>query len=1150
MNKINTLDDKIQELNEEQREAVATKKNVIVSAGAGAGKTKTLSARYLRLIVEEGLKVEEILCLTFTNKATIEMKERIYSDLLNFSGNVIVDEALKNFQKANIRTLDSFCNSIVRKASILYGIRPDFDINNDKCYKIAEEVATSFFLSNIKEPVIQELISYSGIRELILDLFVKVLSKYVHMGSPINFEESLNEQKKRLLEKGEQSVEKLKMILEGINKIEDDSIILVRGAKDIITSLLPIPSYKKLLNSDKELQQFLQSGQAIGKLDLRKRGKDITKKPKFSDCKKLIQEFRVMWEVFLNILNFNFSFTKDVFSLLEKLQEEYIKRKKLEGVLSYVDVAHIALDALKKDRDLRTYYQKHIKTIMIDEFQDNNSLQRDLLFLLTGSSPEDLEKGCPLAIPDGKLFFVGDEKQSIYAFRGADVSCFIELKKKLAQHISLSINYRTNKTLIEVFNAIFSYIFYSDINKSKNDPSVFEASFENISYFRDNEELCTGMEVIYVDKIKTEDDKVYLSAEESEAYIIAKRVEELHKNKFKVWDKHTKESRPCNWGDIAILLRSGTRQLQYEKHLKSLGIPYTTSNQKWIFSYAPLNDIYAMFRLAVYPNDIFCYAQVLKSPFVGLSDVGLSNIIIAEKEVFSSCVEKDLSKKDIFLFKKGRRFFKKIQKAVQEKSLAKIVEMLMYDSGYRYLLLSNSDYYVYLELYDYLFHLATLADKSSMSACEFVDLIKEYIENTDEDSFYSAKMKQEMEEMDIPLEQRKDCVKIMSIHKSKGLEFPIVIIPNCENTGKSFSKDGLAFYDKEIGLVLYAGDKYSKYRRDEGRSNFFFEETRDNENKKLVAEVKRLFYVATTRAEQKLILSGVVASNSKDEMKEKKANEIIYPNAKDFIKKMQPKDCGITLDTTSPISFFQILAFALDKIGKTSNTSFSTPPQIKFCKHFPIERKTYKSHKKKEVSIDEKIEEYKSYTKKYFFRDREHITTIAKTSIDTKKDKNFSFETIDEMQEVAMERGEITHQFLEATLHGKEFSFEGRGLSKDEVKEIIKYKDNFISSSLGKKAILAKVKKTEYGFITKYKDEKEKEHITHGVIDLFFEDGDIIYIVDYKTDKKKSDRYKRQLLVYKKALEDIYKLKERDRKIEMKIYLFYLHLNEAVEIQC
>ena len=175
------------------------------------------------------------------------------------------------------------------------------------------------------------------------------------------------------------------------------------------------------------------------------------------------------------------------------------------------------------------------------------------------------------------------------------------------------------------------------------------------------------------------------------------------------------------------------------------------------------------------------------------------------------------------------------------------------------------------------------------------------------------------------------------------------------------------------------------------------------------------------------------------------------------------------------------------------------------------------------------------------------IIATAKISVDEKKDRVLLFEEASEQMVEAMEMGEITHAYLQAILSESDFDLASFNLSDEKMKEIERYKERFLSSTYGKMALEASVKKMEYGFITKNKEDN-KEEIIRGVIDLFFEVGDTVYIIDYKTDARKSDNYNRQLSVYKKAISDLYKSMHSDKTFKIKAYLFYLRTGEAVEV--
>ena len=1118
------FDESIKEFNEDQKLAIKSNKNTVVSAGAGSGKTKTLSTRYVRLIIEDKMKVEEILALTFTKKAAVEMYGRIYLELHKFENNPYARKAIDNFQNAKISTLDSFCNSVLRYSCRSYGLRPDFSIDEYKSKKIASDIATSFFLKKIKEPCLKELVSPKNIKEIISDLFAKVLSEYVTIAKPLELTEMLEKQKQFLTSKVDEVLIRMQEIIEGIRALEETKLDTVNKAKSVVSEL-PNERPKNILDIENEENiKLFDAYYSLSKISFR----GGSKQEVFLLCKELVSEFNTEFTNLINICNYNSSLMKDTFCLLDELQKEYIKAKIAQGVLTYNDVSHLALESLKNDVELRNYYKKNIKTIMIDEFQDNNQLQRDILFLIAEKQMRKEKTICSSEeLEEGKLFFVGDEKQSIYAFRGADVSVFRNLIKDLKNEIKLNKNYRAENSLIDIFNAIFSYVFYSENNKPSEELPSYEATFEDINYFQNTKELNAGMEILYFNSSNITDKS--LTSTDCEAFFIAKRIKTLYDEHFQVRDKKTGKARDCRWSDFAILLRAGTKQGYYERYLKMFGIPYTASSQKWIFNYAPLNDLYAMLRLAVYTQDNFYYAQLLKTPLINISDLGFSQIMMEQREPFDKKFDDILNEDDALSFKRGREVFEALQEALKTKTNAECISMLILE--YRYLLLSNSSYQHFIELYDYLFFLATLADQASMSHFEFVDLLQDYITEP-----------KKMDEMDIPVNQKKESIKIMTVHKSKGLEFPIVIIPNCEYTGNDFRKEGKAFFSKEVGLSLHTPDNFSKYRgANDTKVNFFFEMLREEENKKILSETKRLFYVAMTRAEVRLILSGCFNSKNNsldcDETNSQSNKQISYKTLDDFLK-------VASIPETKLSSFFDLFANAIAR----QNVKDTEKLKLSFFEIPAIEKKDLiKVRGAKDKTIAEHIEYYKKLKVKEFPTNDELASTSAKGSIDEKEDKNFIFDR----NEKPIQLGEIAHSMLEAELNNKEFNLSSFELEKSEKELLEQYKNRFLNSELGKMALSSNNRKTEYGFITKYQGkEDDVPKITRGVIDLFFKYENVVYIVDYKTDKKESDAYNRQLSVYKKAVKDLWQHRYPNEKVEFRTFLFYLHLNKSVECFC
>lgn len=307
-------------------------------------------------------------------------------------------------------------------------------------------------------------------------------------------------------------------------------------------------------------------------------------------------------------------------AVLEFMQEfvsRYQREKRSSGILTFADVSTLAVTMLAEDKALRAFYKKKFRYIMIDEFQDNNAQQKAMLYLLAErvdreggdgipSPPEDLQKD--------KLFFVGgDEKQSIYRFRGgSDVRVFKQLSGgELAsigggETITLGRNYRSEPDLIRLFNTMFARIMQNEGGES------YEADFSTLG-FRDAsppgvQSSCTLLIKPYQESGGDEEEEE-ASSVEAEAYTIAKLVRQmLESDEFLVPSKEGGPRRP-RASDIALLLRTTSNQLSFEKAFRRFNVPYTVQAARSLMLEAPANDLYAMLQLTLYPEDKQAYAR-------------------------------------------------------------------------------------------------------------------------------------------------------------------------------------------------------------------------------------------------------------------------------------------------------------------------------------------------------------------------------------------------------------------------------------------------------------------------------------------------------------------------------------------------------------
>ena len=705
-------------------------------------------------------------------------------------------------------------------------------------------------------------------------------------------------------------------------------------------------------------------------------------------------------------------------------------------------------------------------------------------------------------------------------------------------------------------------VFYSETNQPLiGTVPAFEAEFIPILSRAAVPHLTPQTDIFFIDKKRfpkgVDTDTAFLKPIECEAYTLAQKIAALHDEHYLVYDDALKSTRPCTWSDFAVLLRASTHQAVYERFFRAFKIPYISVQQKGLFHDAPLNDICALLRLAVYPNDRAVYAQTLRSPFVRLSDRSFTRLMLHslehESQPFVPSAAEELDAEDRQYFLNACALFERLQGSIKKKSNAELITALWYDEGYRYILLTEPRYHRYLELYDYLFALAVKADAAGQSLSAFIDTLISYIH-----------VEERIEDMEIPLEHGGDAVKIMTVHKSKGLEFPIVCIPDCGNAGKLEKKEGMVFLHKDLGPVIHLPPE----TKNDPSANIFFEELRQEANAKHLAETKRLLYVAVTRAKVRLLMSGVQETDSDiEELSE-------TPRAFEEIRQqlVQPQK------EENNRSFFQLLLPALSGDINCVHFTEVLPLPASAVQHTAEDRQRF--------NLDETRALYRQAAEKNFSlaeprvipatqfeKDRqwlhlseaplamfpnkeaqsmEHSQTMAqsKTMKHTELNENIGQgdntgeKDGDELS--STEFGTLVHKAMEARFLDRPCT-----LPAKYAREVEKLCSAFLSSPLGQKASEASFRKTEYGFLTLYEGK-----LVIGQIDLLFEYEDTAYIIDYKTDQKiYPEQHRRQLLIYKAAVENFYKMEGfgqdtggQQSPKSVKAYIFYLRSKTAVEV--
>ncbi len=824
----------------DQSAAIGADRNTVVTAGAGSGKTRVLAERFYRLVAEGKAEVDRILTLTFTRKAAAEMHRRIYDLLRSRGDNDFVRKAVEDFSSARISTLDAFSASILRGTAASYGVPPSFQLDDDGARERAARLSLSFVLENQDRPSLRGLVKNQGL-EAVLRGFTELAVNKLPVGRSLDFPAMGRRQDaflQRSLEEGARALEavvaKILQLSPSPGKASARAAV-IRSAQEALAGFTG-----PVVDAEGGVERLEAVLAVIG--GLKKPGGAVTD-PEVQIYKDCLDTARKSLGSLTTLLETRAHrpLARDLFLLLEDFHVQVDRMKRSSGVLSFGDCAELAVRSLEEDPALRSHYKKRFRYIMIDEFQDNNSLQKNLLYLLA-----ERDDRCSPGIPDPadlapeKLFFVGDEKQSIYRFRGADVRVFKSLEEELSRQGGsgrrLGYNYRSDPGLIDFFNTLFSRVM-------EGAAADHEARFEGMSPNPERAGRSEGTISIFCKPYSPDRPPGLLDNDSAEAYHLARAISHWVRNEsLMLRDGKTGASRPAGYGDFAVLMRSTSGQMRYERMFRLFGVPYTTSGIRSLFLEAPVNDFYAALQTAVHPWDRTAYATFLRSPLVGLSDDFLMELLPLNLPPFRTDGLTPPPAEEEKL-RRGEELYRWIREAADSVTVPALLSHLWHRGGYRFFLLRDPALHPFLELYDYLREFALLVPGETLAA--FLDRLRPNLGNHER-----------IPELEV-LRDDAQGVKIMTVHRAKGLEFPVVALVNSGNVGRPRREgDDLFRWSDEHGLSCAWGSR-------RGKHDYFHAVGEEEEAAREDAERKRLLYVACTRAENHLLISGCFTRNNR-----------------------------------------------------------------------------------------------------------------------------------------------------------------------------------------------------------------------------------------------------------------------------------------------
>ncbi len=1135
--------------------------NLLVSAGAGSGKTTTMVEHILKLVCEDHIPIDSMLIVTFTRAATSDMKAKLTKSLLKRETESTDKEWLalqvRNINKTDICTIDSFCQKILKQNFHLTDIDPGYRIPKTGVAEAIKRQAIDDILEEGLSNKDEELdflirsLSLSGdeaTEEAILSLYDFALS--------IPFYKKWI---KGLCERYENSYDELINIIKG-NRAETFLSVkqgyetFFRELNDTYSLSSDDPVCKILLSDISEIEAHLQNEDHIPEF-IRWNAKKSSLPPEIIEgSKKLRTDYaKKIKDLFKTTSKISDEKTlykaqkrliKTLSEYTLKFADKYDEYKKDNSYLEFSDISQLTLGILVNEdltpteiaQELKTKYRK----IIIDEYQDTNSLQEAIFNAIRSKDNH---------------FAVGDVKQSIYKFRNAEPDIFIQKYNDYSQDenakdrlIILSENYRSRKEVTESVNLIFKRIMTKESGGIEYDDESelkYAANYDDLG--EDNK---TEFYIIEKDKgdEQGEDAVDELNNAKKEATIIAERILELINKGFKIKDGDN--VRAVNYSDIVILMRSLTDAADITEELAKYNIPCIASKGTSLLESAEVAIMLSLFKALDNPLRSLELVCALHSNLFGFTENELTCIKIGSKA--STYYEKlnDIAQngENEALKKKTSQFlevFQKLKRIAHTGSPSSLLNYIYYDLDYLSLirLLPSGELRV-KNLYAFLKEASSYEKTIGGTLAAFVTYFEQAASDSSDKTLLKATIGRD----------NANAVNLITVHASKGLEYPIVIYAM---TGKQFNKKDIGqnnlILDKKYGINLSMKLPLSLLtgKSDDNLPDFTVRtETLSRSafkiiaNRELIAEEMRLMYVAMTRAKEKLIVIG----NTRQKV------ELKHPD-KPFTSSMisganSPLDLLLAALTYPVFDYGEfctihelnsnsIKSVHSEDTAKESEFKEFTPPKEfnediinGFTARFDIAEKTkhiimpssrsISEIKRAAYSHEEKLEQKIPPLPPSFMQEKRMFTAAQ---IGTLYHKAFELLPLD-----------MTEEGLPAYLE----SLLKRGfIDEDEFLQIkTEHILAFMNSPLFKRLKKAEKIQRETSFaLLKKKDTEpgapESIPITlRGIIDLFFIENDEAVIVDYKTDRydDKSEllqKYAVQLDLYKEALEAAgYKVKE------------------------
>lgn len=819
--------------NPQQIKAITTKhKNILVSASAGSGKTTVLIARLIDLVIQDHIPISKILAMTFTEAAASEMKKRLAKELhalldktVNETDRQYILHQLSDLQNAQISTIHSFCLSILQEYYYMIGL------DGERIRNIMDNAAMTLYQQQALEITLQN--EYKKHDPAFLQLSMQFSSRPENDDQLLNMIRTLAAMASSKADPDAwlQQCEDMYCSYNRLNDLPEDTLSMFYDylQTQIILYKENLHKIEKRLSSlypqeDKKLAVVVKKLAAITPCENALHKKEYSsfkqhfiavchaivptspdkEDAQYNKTRKFIQQLEdtlleIMFDesVFLSDIKTLQPSISKLIELCREYRTTYQALKECHKLIDFDDMEHYALSILQaNDQAVAKKYQELFAEIMVDEFQDSNDVQNALIQLIS---------------KDNNVFRVGDIKQSIYGFRHAKPKLMrdlIENQQPQDEVIYLSNNYRSKKMIVDFNNYLFERLMNTEgFDGAYTKEDNVETGVED--------QLTNNMPVIFhaIDHNGiNEQDQTIFSKNDFKASYIANKIIEI------------KEEEHRNWKDFVVLVRGNARKDDMKAAFDEAHIPYFIDIKYGFYQSSAVQIVLSFLRFCLHPHDDIAFLAILLSP-LGMLDAQQ----ITEAHLH---MEKGQSYFDYFEQHpfKGFKELNQLRMQMKQHSLSEFISKI-YDFH---------NFYPYYTDMQEKTNLDLLFEKAVRYEDEQINSIPSFLAMID--TIQDAQTAEA-----IPVGSEEDVVRVMSIHQSKGLQFPVVFLWSNTNQTPIEFKD-ICICDSDLGIAMKQVQLPNRYVR----TTPFRIAMEHKKNKEELEEEMRILYVATTRAQQQM----------------------------------------------------------------------------------------------------------------------------------------------------------------------------------------------------------------------------------------------------------------------------------------------------------